>query len=167
MLFSNNTEHRLAYRFDDSQHDTQEFLVFLLGELDNNLTLNTVDSTFKYAEGDKRPCQKSGALTAASGFQPVRFSPSCSTATSWFQGTLGSVMCSSCCEAIITNDHFMCLSLPIPIGRVDELGLDHCLEEFFKTEVLKGEKGEKGEKEKEVSGWRCSRCSVGKEQLKI
>jgi len=164
LTFSQFVVGRLAGRFnDDSQHDAQEFLEFLLDELDDDLNLNAINSTFKYTEGDKRPSQVGGSPAAASSSQLGRSTPSCSVITDWFQGSLGSsVMCSSCGQARITNDHFMCLSLPIPIGTADELGLDRCLEEFFKTEVLEEEEEEEGE----VGGWSCSRCLVGKEATK-
>ena len=141
---------------DGGQHDAQEFLEFLLDQMDDDLNLLAADRAPDDPKASEATGKESQPLPAPPTMQLPRGTQSYSVVSQWFQGKLNSsVSCLECKKTSTTNDNFMCLSLPIPAGGMGGLQLDYCLQAFFGVEGLG-----------EEIGWLCSGCRLVSEATK-
>ena len=129
------------------QHDAQEFLVFLLDGLHEDLNRVSKKPYVEDPEGDGRPEE----VVAAESWKCYLLRNK-SIVVDLFQGQLRSTLtCMECQYARVKFDPFMYLSLPIPVAGLqsDEDGctLNDCLKEFSKEEMLEGDEQ-----------WRCPKC---------
>ncbi|KAL6309343.1 hypothetical protein BKA93DRAFT_821670 [Sparassis latifolia] len=130
------------------QHDSQEFLSFLLDglheDLNRVLKKPQIDSTpEREAELEKMPTQ----VASEQEWQIYRMRND-SLIVDFFQGQFRNRMeCLTCHKTSTTYNAFMYLTLPIPSGRITRVTLHQCLEAFVKEEVM-----EKSE------AWHCPHC---------
>ncbi|KAI0769213.1 hypothetical protein BC629DRAFT_1534568 [Irpex lacteus] len=140
------------------QHDSQEFLATLLDGLheDLNRILNKphVEMTpEKEAELEKLPTQ----LASEQQWQMYRMRDD-SLVVDYFQGQYRSRLeCLHCHHTSTTYNTFMYLTLPIPQHRgVNKITIQHCLDAFFKEEVLE-----------KSDAWHCPKCKVLRKATKL
>ncbi|KAH7890898.1 hypothetical protein F5I97DRAFT_1975992 [Phlebopus sp. FC_14] len=131
------------------QHDSQEFLTFLLDGLHEDLNRvlkkpSNESSPEREAELEKLPQQ----VASEQEWQIYRMRND-SLIVDYFQGQFRNRMeCLSCHHTSTTYNSFMYLSLPIPPVRgPSKVSLESCLDAFVKEEVL-----EKSE------AWHCPKC---------
>ncbi|KAF8507957.1 hypothetical protein BU17DRAFT_56970 [Hysterangium stoloniferum] len=130
------------------QHDSQEFLSFLLDGLheDLNRVLHKVhiDTTPDHeARLELMPQQ----VASEQEWKIYRMRND-SIVVDYFQGQFRNrLQCLTCHKTSTTYNPFMYLSLPLPSGRTAKTSLEQCLDAFVKDEVL-----EKSE------AWNCPNC---------
>lgn len=132
------------------QHDSQEFLIFLLDGLheDLNRILNKpIDqvSPEREAELEKLPQQ----IASEQEWQVYRRRND-SLIVDYFQGQFRNRLeCLTCHKTSTTYNSFMYLSLPVPTNKIQKISLQHCLDAFFKEEVME-----------KSDAWNCPHCKV-------
>ncbi|KAH9945764.1 cysteine proteinase [Amylocystis lapponica] len=133
------------------QHDSQEFLSFLLDGLheDLNRVLHKpqLDTTPEQeAELEKMPTQ----IASERQWQLYRMRDD-SLVVDFFQGQFRSRLeCLTCHKTSTTYNTFMYLSLPIPSGRsATKVTLEQCLDAFVKEEVME-----------KSDAWNCPHCKA-------
>ncbi|KAF9233475.1 hypothetical protein BU15DRAFT_53836 [Melanogaster broomeanus] len=138
-----------AAQFSGSdQHDSQEFLTFLLDglheDLNRVLTKPSNESTpEREAELESLPQQ----VASENEWEIYRMRND-SLIVDYFQGQFRNRMeCLTCHHTSTTYNSFMYLSLPIPSKIMSKVSLYSCLDAFVKEEVL-----EKSE------AWHCPKC---------
>ncbi|GAA5806256.1 hypothetical protein HPULCUR_011787 [Helicostylum pulchrum] len=152
---------RFAPRFSGTdQQDSQEFLLFLLDGLHEDLNLaafgNQTSNKFSLVDEpafEKLPTWQASALA----WEKYLHSNS-SIIVSLFQGQYRSKLtCLSCKQTSTTYSAFMSLSLPIPAKklRITSMTLNQCLDYFVKEEVLDKE-----------DAWKCPQCNKKRKALK-
>ncbi|KAH9944957.1 cysteine proteinase [Epithele typhae] len=132
------------------QHDSQEFLSFLLDGLHEDL--NRVISKPNYqstpereAELEKLPTQ----VASEQEWQLYRMRDD-SLVVDFFQGQYRNRMeCLTCHKTSTTYNTFMYLTLPVPSGRVTKTTLDECIKAFVKEEVME-----------KSDAWHCPHCKT-------
>ncbi|KAF8555660.1 cysteine proteinase [Imleria badia] len=141
-----------------SQHDSQEFLTFLLDGLHEDLNRvltkpNHDSSPEREAELEKLPQQ----IASEQEWEIYRMRND-SLIVDYFQGQFRNRMeCLTCHHTSTTYNSFMYLSLPIPnIKGPSKAPLYSCLDTFVKEEVL-----EKSE------AWHCPKCKALRSATKI
>jgi ubiquitin carboxyl-terminal hydrolase 7/11 len=139
------------FNIPHEQQDAQEFLLFLLDRLHDemadkspetydpeqalrkwkiNLTLETKDKYLKWRQ----------SLHEREGTSPI---------TDLFQGHLqNKLKCNKCGYESISYSPFTILSLPIPANNKREVNLSDCLGYYIQDEVLSGE-----------NAWHCPKCN--------
>ncbi|OBZ73629.1 Ubiquitin carboxyl-terminal hydrolase 8 [Grifola frondosa] len=133
------------------QHDSQEFLSFLLDglheDLNRVLQKPKIDSTpEREAELEKMPVQ----IASEQEWQIYRMRDD-SLVVDFFQGQFRNRLeCLTCHKTSTTYNAFMYLTLPIPTGRrLSKVSLQHCLDTFFKEEVME-----------KSDAWHCPHCKT-------
>ncbi|CED83008.1 cysteine proteinase [Phaffia rhodozyma] len=132
------------------QHDSQEFLAFLLDGLHEDLNRVLVRpepvpmTSEREAELNALPPQVAGEKEWV-----IYQKRNDSVVVDLFQGQYRSRMeCLTCHQTSTTYDAFMYLSLPVPTSRLKtRVSLDQCLDTFVREEVM-----EKG------NAWNCPKC---------
>ncbi|CEP08439.1 hypothetical protein, partial, partial [Parasitella parasitica] len=134
---------------NNDQHDSQEFLIFILDGLHEDLNQNSSQKTTALiqddAEFERLPDWQASALS-----WDRYLATNSSIIVSLFQGQYRSrLTCLSCKHTSTTYNSFMSLSLPIPAKkmRLSSVTLNQCLDYFVKEEVLDKE-----------DAWRCPKC---------
>ncbi|KAF8448877.1 hypothetical protein L210DRAFT_3388244 [Boletus edulis BED1] len=148
-----------AAQFSGSdQHDSQEFLTFLLDGLHEDLNRiltkpNNESSPKREAELEKLPQQ----IASEQEWDIYRMRND-SLIVDYFQGQFRNRLeCLTCHHTSTTYNSFMYLSLPIPsLKGPSKVSLYSCLDTFVKEEVL-----EKSE------AWHCPRCKTLRSATKI
>ncbi|KAA1470161.1 cysteine proteinase [Dentipellis sp. KUC8613] len=140
-----------AAQFSGSeQHDSQEFLSFLLDGLheDLNRVLNKPNyevTPEREAELEKLPQQ----IASEQEWKIYRMRND-SLVVDFFQGQFRNRMeCMVCHNTSTTYNTFMYLSLPIPSNRHSRITIEHCLDAFVKEEVME-----------KSDAWNCPRCKT-------
>ncbi|GAA99473.1 uncharacterized protein L969DRAFT_93933 [Mixia osmundae IAM 14324] len=139
------------------QHDSQEFLAFLLDGLHEDLN---------FVVKKPRPVEMTPEREAALESLPTQVASekewqiytrrNNSVIVNWFQGQYRNrLQCLTCGKTSTTYDTFMYLSLPLPNKSRSEVSLQQCLDAFVKEEVL-----EKSE------AWNCPRCKTRRKATK-
>ncbi|KAI8639614.1 hypothetical protein BD408DRAFT_434945 [Parasitella parasitica] len=130
------------------QHDSQEFLIFILDALHEDLNQNCnkrMTLVQDDAEFERLPDWQASALS-----WDRYLATNSSIIVSLFQGQYRSrLTCLTCKHTSTTYNSFMSLSLPIPTKkmRISSVTLNQCLDYFVKEEVLDKE-----------DAWRCPKC---------
>ncbi|PWN50446.1 cysteine proteinase [Violaceomyces palustris] len=138
-----------AFRGSD-QHDSQEFLAFLLDGLHEDLNYVVhkpapIEMTpEREAELESLPQQ----IASVKEWSIYRMRND-SLIVDWFQGQFRNKMtCLTCGKTSTTYNAFMYLSLPIPNGRgMNRVTLQQCLDAFVREEIMD-----------KSDAWRCPRC---------
>ncbi|EPQ27025.1 uncharacterized protein PFL1_06935 [Pseudozyma flocculosa PF-1] len=139
-----------AFRGYD-QHDSQEFLAFLLDGLHEDLNYVVrkpppVEMTPE-RETELETLPQQIASVKEWGIYRMRND---SLIVDWFQGQFRNKMtCLTCGKTSTTYNAFMYLSLPIPHGRgISKVTLQQCLDAFVREEILD-----------KADAWNCPRCN--------
>ncbi|KAE8271216.1 hypothetical protein A4X09_0g1106 [Tilletia walkeri] len=151
------TRYAPAFRGYD-QHDCQEFLIFLLDGLHEDLNYviqkpPAVEmSPAREAELESLPQQIASAKEWA-----IYKQRNDSLIVNWFQGQFRNKMtCLTCGKTSTTYNAFMYLSLPLPSGRnYSRVSLYDCLDAFVRQEVLE-----------KADAWFCPRCKLPRKATK-
>ncbi|KAI8968571.1 hypothetical protein BDF20DRAFT_839662 [Mycotypha africana] len=157
---------RFAPQFSGADHqDSQEFLMFLLDGLHEDLNQNnTIGVKVEEASYDnhisngRTHTRSQDEATAASLAWDKYLYTSNSIIVNLFQGQYKSKLtCVSCRYTSTTYNAFMSLSLPIPTKklRLSSITLQQCLDYFVKEETL-----DKGD------AWKCPKCAKKRKALK-
>ncbi|EPQ56117.1 hypothetical protein GLOTRDRAFT_137950 [Gloeophyllum trabeum ATCC 11539] len=135
----------------NDQHDSQEFLTFLLDGLHEDLNRilqkpSIEPSPEREAELERLPQQIAGAQE----WKIYRMRDD-SLVVDFFQGQFRNRMeCLTCHKTSTTYNTFMSLSLPIPTGRsASKVTLMQCLDAFVKEEVMENS-----------DAWNCPNCKT-------
>ncbi|CAO3696223.1 unnamed protein product [Rhizopus stolonifer] len=143
---------KFAPRFSGTnQHDSQEFLTFLLDGIHEDV--NLARKPMQEIEYDNLPDWQASAMS-----WERYLTRHTSIVVSLFQGQYQSrLICSSCKHTSTTYTPFMSLSLPIPPKRlkITNLTLYQCLDFFVKEEVLEKE-----------DAWFCPQCKKKRKATK-
>ncbi|TBU43823.1 cysteine proteinase [Dichomitus squalens] len=132
------------------QHDSQEFLSFLLDglheDLNRILQKRNIESTpEREAELEKLPTQ----IASEQEWQIYRMRDD-SLIVDFFQGQYRNRMeCLTCHKTSTTYNTFMYLTLPIPTGRASKVTLQQCIDAFVKEEVME-----------KSDAWNCPHCKT-------
>ncbi|WFD36205.1 ubiquitinyl hydrolase 1 [Malassezia cuniculi] len=139
------------------QQDAQEFLVFLLDGLheDLNLVLQR-PAPFELSDAQQKIIDTSAPQVASSiEWQRYRTREN-SVIVDTFQGQLRNRMTCTVCGTISTTyNTFMYLSLPIPHVRRGSVSLEQCLNAFVHDEVMDG-----------ANAWHCPKCKKPRRSIK-
>ncbi|KAL7321944.1 ubiquitin-specific protease doa4 [Mucor circinelloides] len=141
---------------NNDQHDSQEFLIFLLDGLHEDLNANSSKqqpSVPNDAEFERLPDWKASTLS-----WDRYLATNSSIIVSLFQGQYRSrLICHTCKHTSTTYNTFMSLSLPIPSKklRLSSVTLYQCLDYFVKEETLDKE-----------DAWRCPKCQKKRKATK-
>lgn len=140
------------------QHDSQEFLSFLLDGLHEDL--NRV--VHKPAPVEMTPQRENELETLPQQVASVKEwtiyrQRNDSLIVDWFQGQFRNKMtCLTCGKTSTTYNAFMYLSLPIPSGRgLSKVSLFQCLDAFVKEEVMD-----------KADAWNCPSCKKPRKATK-
>lgn len=141
------------FNIPNEQQDSQEFLLFLLERLHEELC-HEVKQILPYeiedymtkwhinvTNNDKKEYQKwYESLVKSEGTSPVN---------DLFQGHLQSkLICRKCRYESITYSPFTILSLPIPGNHTNKVDLSDCLKYYIQDEILTGD-----------NAWNCPKCN--------
>lgn len=142
---------RFAPQFGGSdQHDSQEFLAFLLDGLHEDLNL-VVKKPPPVEMTPEREAEFEALPTAIASHQQweLYLRRDNSLIVHWFQGQYQSrLQCQTCGKTSTTFNTFMYLSLPVPRTRNNKsVSLEECVAAFCKEEILDKE-----------DAWRCPQC---------
>ncbi|KAL0136154.1 hypothetical protein V8B55DRAFT_1370615 [Mucor lusitanicus] len=142
---------------NNDQHDSQEFLIFLLDGLHEDLNSSNKalppPSMPDDAEFEKLPDWQASAIS-----WDRCVATNSSIIVSLFQGQYRSrLICHTCKHTSTTYNTFMSLSLPIPSKklRLSSVTLYQCLDYFVKEETLDKE-----------DAWRCPKCEKKRKATK-
>lgn len=140
------------------QHDSQEFLAFLLDGLHEDL--NYV--VHKPPPVEMTPDREEELETLPQQVASVKEwtiyrQRNDSLIVDWFQGQFRNKMtCLTCGKTSTTYNAFMYLSLPVPAGRgINKVTLFQCLDAFVKEEVMEKQ-----------DAWHCPRCQKPRKATK-
>ncbi|QRV73950.1 ubiquitin carboxyl-terminal hydrolase [Ceratobasidium sp. AG-Ba] len=140
------------------QHDSQEFLIFFLDGLHEDLNRIFVKPTFeeltpeREAELERMPKQLAGA------YEWARYRRrNDSIVVDYFQGQFCNQMqCLTCNETSTTYNAFLNLSVPIPAGKgVSKVSLNQCIDALVNREVMDN-----------ADAWHCPRCKKARKAAK-
>ncbi|KAL4251575.1 hypothetical protein ABKN59_006688 [Abortiporus biennis] len=133
------------------QHDSQEFLSFLLDGLHEDLNRvlqkpNIEDNPSREAELERLPTQ----IASEQEWQIYRMRND-SLIVDFFQGQFRNRLeCLTCRKTSTTYNTFMYLTLPVPTGKhISKVSLQHCLDAFVKEEVME-----------KSDAWNCPNCKA-------
>ncbi|KAI9024072.1 hypothetical protein DFJ74DRAFT_64702 [Hyaloraphidium curvatum] len=143
----------------NEQHDSQEFLAFLMDAVHEDLNQGRLKSakappplTKAEEEAEEKLPEIEQSRRAWSRYTKINNS----IVVKDFQGQLGSMLqCLTCGTTSITFNTFMYLSLPIPTSLVRTVTLADCLDKFLEKESLSGS-----------DAWMCTKCKVPRKSTK-
>ncbi|CAG8613555.1 6568_t:CDS:2, partial [Acaulospora colombiana] len=132
------------------QHDSQEFLAFILDGLHEDLNVIKEKPIIKeLTEREEQEMESLPPQIASEIEWEKHLTRNSSVVVSLFQGQLRSrLMCLTCKRTSTSYNAFMCLSLPIPAKRGKRVDLEMCLKHFVKEEILDGD-----------NSWHCPNCN--------
>ncbi|KAI9357939.1 hypothetical protein DFJ73DRAFT_622487 [Zopfochytrium polystomum] len=130
------------------QHDSQEFLAFLMDAIHEDLNVARRSTAIKIEEpkDDEETPDKIRQEMAWNYYRASNWS----IIVDLFQGQLKSkLQCMTCMKTSTTFNPFMYLSLPIPSVGGRAVSLQDCLSKFVEPEILEGE-----------DAWFCPSCKA-------
>lgn len=146
--------HAPQFRNDDQQ-DSQEFLLFLLDGLHEDLNLIT-HKTPDLGEAQHAALERLPQQLASVAEWSLYRQRNNSVVVSVFQGQLrNQLTCLACQHTSTTYNAFMSLSLPVPTGRISSATLQRCLDLFVEDEVLD-----------KANAWHCPQCKKARRASK-
>ncbi|ODV88872.1 hypothetical protein CANCADRAFT_32326 [Tortispora caseinolytica NRRL Y-17796] len=135
------------------QQDAQEFLMFILDGLHEDLNINGDKPRISELTEEQEKILERMSVRYASFLQWQRYLRSAqSIIVDIFQGQYQSRLeCLSCHDTSTTYNAFECLSVPVPArsSRLREVSLESCFDQFVAKEILDQD-----------DGWNCPRCKT-------
>ncbi|KAF7309945.1 Ubiquitin carboxyl-terminal hydrolase 4 [Mycena indigotica] len=139
-----------------NQHDSQEFLSFLLDGIHEDLNRLIVKPTFTRTPEQEAELERLSTQVASEQEWRLWKTRNDSIIVDFFQGQFKNrVQCLTCLTTSTTYNVFSILQLPIPHGRSSKVPLQSCLEAFFNTETLEKE-----------DAWDCPKCKAKRRATK-
>ncbi|KIK68849.1 hypothetical protein GYMLUDRAFT_236746 [Collybiopsis luxurians FD-317 M1] len=131
------------------QHDSQEFLSFLLDGIHEDTNRIMSRQPMKRTPEDEEKLEKMLPQLASEYEWQVWRQSNDSIIVDFFQGQLrNQLKCMSCFKTSTTYNAFSILSLPVP-ARTGKIPLQSCLKAFFNMEIMEGD-----------DAWDCPRCKT-------
>ncbi|CAG8473776.1 11279_t:CDS:2 [Funneliformis mosseae] len=143
------------------QHDSQEFLAFLLDGLHEDLNIIVKKPIIPDLTPEEEQQMEQMELISPQIVSEIEWEKylrrNSSVVVSLFQGQFRNTLrCLTCNKTSTTYNAFMYLSLPIPQNYNGErITLHQCLNAFIKEEILDGD-----------DAWNCSKCRVPRRAIK-
>ncbi|KAL0060484.1 ubiquitin-specific protease doa4 [Marasmius tenuissimus] len=132
------------------QHDSQEFLSFLLDGIHEDLNRIIHRPQWNRTPEQEEELERLPPQIASEQEWRAWKERNDSIIVDYFQGQFRNQMkCLTCLKTSTTYNTFSILSVPIPHGRSGKVPLQRCLDAFFNTELM-----EKGD------AWDCPRCKT-------
>ncbi|KAH9958814.1 hypothetical protein BC827DRAFT_540115 [Russula dissimulans] len=132
------------------QHDSQEFLSFLLDGLHEDLNRILNKPTYEVTQGREEELEKLPQQIASEQEWKIYRMRNDSIVVDFFQGQFRNRLeCMTCHRTSTTYNSFMYLSLPIPSTKNSKVDIQQCLDAFVKTEVME-----------KADAWNCPRCKT-------
>ncbi|KAG7094165.1 hypothetical protein E1B28_007776 [Marasmius oreades] len=132
------------------QHDSQEFLSFLLDGIHEDLNRILQRPTWNRTPEEEAELERLPPQTASEQEWRAWKARNDSIIVDYFQGQFRNQMkCLTCHKTSTTYNTFSILSVPIPHGRSGKVALQRCLDAFFNTEVMEKD-----------DAWDCPRCKT-------
>ncbi|ESK87571.1 ubiquitin-specific protease [Moniliophthora roreri MCA 2997] len=130
------------------QHDSQEFLSFLLDGIHEDLNRVVVRQPWTKTPEEEAELEKLPPQIASEQEWRAWKARNDSVIVDYFQGQFRNQMkCLTCNKTSTTYNTFSILSVPIPSGRSGKMPLQRCLDAFFNTEVMEKD-----------DAWDCPQC---------
>ncbi|KAJ7781910.1 ubiquitin carboxyl-terminal hydrolase 4 [Mycena maculata] len=139
-----------------NQHDSQEFLSFLLDGIHEDLNRLLVQPTFTRTPEQEAELERLGPQIASEQEWRLWKTRNDSVIVDFFQGQFRNrLQCLTCHTTSTTYNVFSILQLPIPHGRSSKVPLQSCMDAFFNTEILEKE-----------DAWDCPKCKTKRRATK-
>lgn len=139
------------------QHDSQEFLSFLLDGLHEDLNRIMVKPTWSPTPEQEAELERLPQQIASEQEWRAWQSRNDSLIVDYFQGQFRNRLeCLTCHTTSTTYNVFSTLSLPVPQTKHGKVSLQRCLDAFFNTEILEKD-----------DAWECPKCKVKRRASKI
>ncbi|KAI9440817.1 cysteine proteinase [Lactarius indigo] len=132
------------------QHDSQEFLSFLLDGLHEDLNRILNKPTSEVTASREEELEKLPQQIASEQEWKIYRMRNDSIVVDFFQGQFRNRLeCLTCHKTSTTYNSFMYLSLPIPSTKTSKVDIQQCLDAFVRTEVME-----------KSDAWNCPRCKT-------
>ncbi|KAF9269250.1 hypothetical protein L218DRAFT_1072870 [Marasmius fiardii PR-910] len=132
------------------QHDSQEFLSFLLDGIHEDLNRILQRPSWNRTPEEEEELERLPPQIASEQEWAAWKARNDSIIVDYFQGQFRNQMkCLTCHKTSTTYNTFSILSVPIPHGRSGKVPLQRCLDAFFNTEVMEKD-----------DAWDCPRCKT-------
>ncbi|KAJ7931675.1 cysteine proteinase [Mycena leptocephala] len=139
-----------------NQHDSQEFLSFLLDGIHEDLNRLLVQPTFTRTPEQEAELERLGPQIASEQEWRLWKTRNDSVIVDFFQGQFRNrLQCLTCHTTSTTYNVFSILQLPIPQGRSSKVPLQNCIDAFFNTEILDKD-----------DAWDCPKCKTKRRAAK-
>ncbi|KAJ7625489.1 ubiquitin carboxyl-terminal hydrolase 4 [Roridomyces roridus] len=139
-----------------NQHDSQEFLSFLLDGIHEDLNRLLVQPTFTRTPEQEAELERLGPQIASEQEWRLWKTRNDSVIVDFFQGQFRNrLQCLTCNTTSTTYNVFSILQLPIPHGKSSKVPLQSCIDAFFNTEILEKE-----------DAWDCPKCKTKRRAAK-
>lgn len=139
-----------------NQHDSQEFLSFLLDGIHEDLNRLLVQPTFTRTPEQEAELERLGPQIASEQEWRLWKTRNDSVIVDFFQGQFRNrLQCLTCNTTSTTYNVFSILQLPIPHGKSSKVPLQSCIDAFFNTEILDKD-----------DAWDCPKCKAKRRAAK-
>ncbi|KAN0132816.1 hypothetical protein V8E53_009487 [Lactarius tabidus] len=139
------------------QHDSQEFLSFLLDGLHEDLNRILKKPTNEVTTSREEELEKLPQQIASEQEWRIYRMRNDSIVVDFFQGQFRNRLeCLTCHKTSTTYNSFMYLSLPIPSTKTSKVDIQQCLDAFVRTEVME-----------KSDAWNCPRCKTLRKATKM
>ncbi|KAJ7255432.1 hypothetical protein B0H12DRAFT_532300 [Mycena haematopus] len=133
-----------------NQHDSQEFLSFLLDGIHEDLNRLLVHRALTKTPEQEAELERLSPQIASEQEWRLWKTQNDSVIVDFFQGQFRSrLQCLTCHTTSTTYSVFSLLQLPIPQGRSSKVQLQSCMDAFFSTEVIDKD-----------NAWDCPKCKA-------
>ncbi|KAH6915772.1 ubiquitin carboxyl-terminal hydrolase 4 [Coprinopsis sp. MPI-PUGE-AT-0042] len=148
---------QLSHQYIGSdQHDSQEFLSFLLDGMHEDLNRVMVQREIKVTPEQEAELERLPPMIASDREWRAWRARNDSLIVDYFQGQFRSrLQCLTCQKTSTTYNVFSILQLPIPHSRNSKVPIQKCLDALFNEEVLEKD-----------DAWDCPRCKTKRRALK-
>ncbi|KAJ7251294.1 ubiquitin carboxyl-terminal hydrolase 4 [Mycena rebaudengoi] len=139
-----------------NQHDSQEFLSFLLDGIHEDLNRLLIQPTYTRTPEQEAELERLGPQIASEQEWRLWKTRNDSIIVDFFQGQFRNrLQCLTCHTTSTTYNVFSILQLPIPHGKNSKMPLQSCIDAFFNTEILDKD-----------DAWDCPKCKVKRKASK-
>ncbi|EKM81610.1 hypothetical protein AGABI1DRAFT_35800 [Agaricus bisporus var. burnettii JB137-S8] len=142
---------QLRSQYDNSdQHDSQEFLSFLMDGIHEDLNRVIVKPKWTQTPEQEAELERLPPLIASEREWKEWKARNDSIIVDYFQGQFRSrLQCLTCHQTSTTYNVFSILQLPIPHGRNGRVTIERCLDALFNEEILEKD-----------DAWDCPKCKT-------